>query len=85
MPYIGCQETMGKALLWAGVATGMLDPMSFDPSRLAGAIRDALGDVRVHAAVAHWHAMIVADGGVSRAADLVEGHLLRRRTDSTPS
>jgi UDP:flavonoid glycosyltransferase YjiC (YdhE family) len=85
MPYIGCQETMGKPLLWAGVATGMLDPMSFDPSRLAGAIREALGEVRVHAAVAYWHAMIVADGGVSRAADLVEGHLLRRRTDSTPS
>jgi hypothetical protein len=63
----------------------MLDPMSFDPSRLAGAIREALGEVRVHAAVAYWHAMIVADGGVSRAADLVEGHLLRRRTDSTPS
>ena len=82
MPYIGCQETMGKALLWAGVATGVLDPMSFDPSRLAGAIRDALGDARVHTAVAHWHAMIVADGGVSRAADLVEDHLLRGPTDS---
>ncbi|MFZ4733909.1 MAG: glycosyltransferase [Pirellulales bacterium] len=85
MPYIGCQETMGKALLWAGVATGVLDPMSFDPSRLADAIRDALGNARVHTAVAHWHAMIVADGGVSLAVDLVEDHLLRRRTDSTPS
>lgn len=82
MPYIGCQETMGKALLWAGVATGVLDPMSFDPSRLAGAIRDALGDARVHTAVAHWHAMIVADGGVSRAAYLVEDHLLRGPNDS---
>jgi UDP:flavonoid glycosyltransferase YjiC (YdhE family) len=82
MPYIGCQETMGKALLWAGVATGVLDPMSFDPSRLAGAIQDALGDARVHAAVAHWHAMIVADGGVSLAVDLVEDHLLRGPTDS---
>ena len=82
MPYIGCQETMGKALLWAGVATGVLDPMSFDPSRLAGAIRDALGDARVHTAVAHWHAMIVADGGVSLAVDLVEDHLLRGATDS---
>lgn len=82
MPYLGCQETMGKALLWAGVATGVLDPMTFDPSRLAGAIQNALGDARVHEAVAHWHAMIVADGGVSRAVDLVEDHLLRRRTDS---
>lgn len=85
MPHIGCQETMGKALLWAGVATGMLDPLSFDPSRLAGAIRHALGEARVHAAVAHWHALIVADGGVSRAADLVEDHLLRLRTDGPPS
>lgn len=84
MPYLGCQETMGKALLWAGVATAMLDPMSFDPSRLADAIRAALGDARVHASVAHWHAMIVADGGASRAADLVEDHLLRRRTGPTP-
>ena len=82
MPYIGCQETMGKALLWAGVATGVLDPMSFDPSRLADAIRDALGNARVHTAVAHWHAMIVADGGVSRAVDLVEDHLLRGPTDN---
>ncbi|MEN9667094.1 MAG: hypothetical protein RLZZ326_3457 [Planctomycetota bacterium] len=82
MPYIGCQETMGKALLWAGVATGVLDPMSFDPSRLADAIRDALGNARVHTAVAHWHAMIVADGGVSLAVDLVEDHLLRGPTDS---
>ncbi len=84
MPYLGCQETMGKALLWAGVATGLLDPMTFDPSHLAGALGDALGDVRVHAAVAHWHALIVADGGVSRAADLVEDHLLHRRTEGTP-
>jgi UDP:flavonoid glycosyltransferase YjiC (YdhE family) len=83
MPYLGCQETMGKALLWAGVATGLLDPMTFDPSHLAGALGVALGDVRVHAAVAHWHAMIVADGGVSRGADLVEDHLLRRRTAGT--
>jgi len=76
---------MGKALLWAGVATGLLDPMTFEPSRLADAIGAALGDGRVREAVAHWHATVVADGGVSRAADLVEHHLLRRRArDAAP-
>jgi UDP:flavonoid glycosyltransferase YjiC (YdhE family) len=81
LPHIDCQETMGKALVWAGVGTAVLDPVTFEPATLAGALARACDDPHVHAAVAHWQARSTADPGIVHAADLVEAHHRRGHTD----
>ncbi len=74
VPHIACQETMGKALMWAGVGTAILDPDACDATLLARAMLLAVSDPAVAEAVGRWQATVAAEPGVVLAADLIERH-----------
>lgn len=81
IPQIACQETMGKALMWAGVGTAILDPDACDPTLLARAMLLAVSDRAVAEAVGRWQATVATEPGVVLAADLIERHHERGGTD----
>lgn len=74
MPQIPCQETMGKALMWARVGTAILDPDVCAAEMLARAMLLAVGDPAVAEAVGRWQATVAAEPGVTLAVDLIERH-----------
>ncbi len=82
LPQIACQEILGRMLVREGLATGLFDLRRLDPAAVAEAIRRA-GDADVRRATRRWQEVVAGEGGVERAADLIEEH--QRRLQHAPA
>ena len=74
LPQIAAQEAFGAMLRREGLATGVFDVQALDPDALAAAIRAAVADERCRKTARRWQEVVAGEGGVARAAELIERH-----------
>lgn len=74
LPQIICQETYGRLLERANLATGVLDVRTLEPCALAGAIKQAVTDETVRQSARRWQQTVAEDRGVQAAADWIADH-----------
>ncbi len=74
LPQIICQETYGRLLERANLATGVLDVRTLEPAALATAIERAVTDETVRQSARRWALTVAEDRGVQVAADWIIEH-----------
>jgi len=80
LPQITCQELFGCMLEREHLAAGVFGDNITLPE-LAATIDRAATDPAIAASVRIWQTAVRADGGVARAADLIEAHAARPRSE----
>ncbi len=73
-PQVASQERWGALLTTAGICAGVFDTSQLDPEALALAMRRARYDEAMRTRAAALARAIEGDGGVKRAAALIEQH-----------
>ena len=74
LPQIICQETYGRMLKRANLATGIFDIRTVEPVALAEAIQRAVTDETIRQSARRWQQAVAEDRGVTAAAEWIADH-----------